>query len=91
MMIKIRFNLDKSAVVTLSIYALYFLSKELNWILDITHVKDYQTYLPWIDVLDTQIIIWNMYYFTFVMKSVYITIESQNYEEYQIRSKYCYY
>ena len=87
-MFRIKFNFDKSAVLTLSFYAISFLIKEIEWILELFAPKIINIgYLIWIDVFSTQMIVLNMYFFAFEMKTVYITIESPSYEEYQQQRK----
>ena len=49
--VKLNFKIDRSSILTMSIYAVSFLIKEINWTIQIFAPDSFIGWLPWIDIM----------------------------------------
>ena len=78
--LKFRCAIDKSAQLTMLVYLLTFLVKEMNWIIQ-PLIKDNIHYDDMImpDIVCTYLLNMLIYYFAFEMRIVWIKSESNSY------------
>lgn len=68
----------------MSIFFLSISLKVLTWALDLAQdFQDYYSWLPWLDTFPDQLIVANLFYFTFEMMIVQSTLEAEDLKQRQ--------